>query len=365
MGKLTCIGEIHRFDRPDKIQYHKLFRTILERLSGIKTLVAMTLVSIVTSCSHYNPLNQLDHFPNTSNLQKVQGITITYLGNTTILISDGITNLLVDGFLSRPGLINTYFGRIAPNRAVIRNELALAEITELDAILVTHTHHDHALDAAYISSEMNSKVFGSESYSFIYRGSSKSTDPSLFVEVKRGGLKKQIGEFTVTFYPTQHVGSTLSVQRKIEGNITKRLVTPSHFTKYKAGDVFGLYIEHPQGNIVVATTAGAIEGQLDGANADIVFLGLGLLSKESKEKQELYWNESVLVVNPHTIVPVHWDNFTRKLSKGLKPPPVWIDDIESSIEYIEHQSQKNNIDVRIMGLRDSFKLKNGNLLVPY
>jgi hypothetical protein len=47
-----------------------------------------------------------------------------------------------------------------------------------------------------------------------------------------------------------------------------------------------------------------------------------LLTKESPDKQNFYWRETVDATDPDAIVPVHWDNFTLKLPEDLKPSPM-------------------------------------------
>ena len=41
-------------------------------------------------------------------------VSVTFLGVATLLVSDGETALLTDGFFSRPPKTSVFFGRIAP-----------------------------------------------------------------------------------------------------------------------------------------------------------------------------------------------------------------------------------------------------------
>lgn len=313
----------------------------------------------LASCSSYHPLGQRDLYPAPLIAKAGPGVRATFLGNTTILISDGTTHLLVDGFLSRPGGLKTIFGRIAPEKEVIADELKLAGITKLDAILVGHAHHDHALDAPEVSQQMHhALVMGSSSYAMIHRGAGGMMDADHLIIVPRCGATRKFGKFTVTFAESDHVSSHNILQRVVEAEITKPLKTPAHFSRFNCGGVHVLHIAHPDGNIVVTTTAGARPDQLKGKCADVVFLGVGLLAKESECKQDFYWREAVDAVKPEMVIPVHWDDFSRKLHAGLMPFPRYADNIQAAMEIVKAKAGEQKCEVRVMGLRDSILIRN-------
>lgn len=314
----------------------------------------------LSACSSYNPLGD-------NELRKPIGevppsgpaLKVTYFGNTTLLIQDGHTSLLVDGFLSRPGFLQTFFGKIGPDDV----EINRTGIDRVDAILVGHSHHDHALDATALADKFQTKVIGSESFAQIYRGSHKAGRNSTLVTVPMEGGSFQFGEFTVRFALSNHVSSHYSFQRRIEGPITAPVQMPARSSDFKCGDVFALHISHSQGNIVVTTTAGAKEGQLSGREADVVFLGTGFLSKETPEQQDFYWRETVEATLPDVIVPVHWDNFFRKLSRpgGLKPSAV-IDSPQRAMDLVKRKAEQRR--VRVLDKRESLWISGGKVYCP-
>lgn len=136
---------------------------------------------------------------------------------------------------------------------------------------------------------------------------------------------------------------------------------PAHYSKFKCGDVFALHISHPEGNIAVTTSAGAKPGQLSGCRADVLFVGVGLLSKERPEQQKLYWRETVEATEPDLIVPVHWDNFARKLSKGLKPSAL-IENPRAVMDVVKREAAGRK--VRVMDLRESLWIRKGRVYCP-
>jgi hypothetical protein len=55
-------------------------------------------------------------------------VTITFLGVTTLLISDGETSLMTDGFFTRPPKTRVFFGRISPDPDRIARSLERAGV---------------------------------------------------------------------------------------------------------------------------------------------------------------------------------------------------------------------------------------------
>lgn len=314
-----------------------------------------------SACSNYSPLNDpCLRLKIGEESPAVSGMRITHYGNSTLLIDDGTTFLLVDGFFSRPGPIETLLTRIGPNGGIIHRELQRGGINNVNAVLVGHAHHDHALDATFVADHFRATVAGSRAFEQIHR---KATDGRSPLEViPPEGRMLPFGEFEVTFLRSRHVPAHSIVQRIIKENITSPLSMPAHYTQFGCGDVFALHICHKEhGKVVITTTAGAEDGQMQGQEASIVFLGVGLMTKESEKKQDdRYWRETVEASKAEVIVPVHWDNFARKLDKGLTPFP-----FENSFKLMKLiKGKAANRPVRILDWKESIWLRNGKVSCP-
>jgi hypothetical protein len=351
----------------------------ITNLSAMKHRLLLPLLALALSaCNTYQPLLDKEMYPSPRRAPDGPGVTVTYFGNTTILISDRETTLLVDGFFSRPNFAKVRWGRIEPNEGVIQKQLDLAQMGWVDAVLIGHTHYDHALDAPVVAKKLDAiaakegkhtLTMGSASYAQIHHGAFPNGDAPPLCVVPDDGMAKDFGKFTVTFLRSAHIRPHLPGQKQMEGTIKSPVTLPAKATDYKCDPVFVLHIRHrDEGSIAITTTAGAEENQFKGLTADVVMPAVGLLSKECPCSQHFYWREAVEKLHPKTVIPVHWDNFTRKLDESeevrsnLRAPPLkWLDDTRSGMDFVKRHSKGK--ECWTMGLRDSFLLRRGKVLL--
>src|SRR5664279_1871357 len=84
-------------------------------------------------------------------------LAVTFLGVSTLLLDDGDSAVMTDGFFSRPSLRKVAFGKLAPNPTRIDSALTRLGLNgantgrRLDAVLPVHTHFDHVMDSAAVA----------------------------------------------------------------------------------------------------------------------------------------------------------------------------------------------------------------------
>ena len=244
---------------------------------------------------------------------KAGDLTATWFGVTAVLLSDGTHSIFVDPFFTRPpGFLNLVRNApIAPDEALIRQWLARAGVTKLDAVLVSHSHYDHAMDAAVVARLTGAQLVGSASTANIGRGSGLAETR---LDTIKPGEPLTYGSFKVTFIESRHAGATGGAPT---GDITSPLKPPATYLDYKQGGTFSILIEHAQGTVLHHGSAGFVPGALAGRHADLVFLGVALLPD-----LDTYLANVVDAVGAKRVIPVHWDDFTRPLSEPLLPMPV-------------------------------------------
>ena len=97
-------------------------------------------------------------------------LSAQFFGVSTVSVSDGEHTVMTDGFFSRPDYIRLVLG-VSPNEDRINRALAAGKITSLDALLVAHSHHDHAMDAGVVAKKTGAIVIGTRSAANIAIGS--------------------------------------------------------------------------------------------------------------------------------------------------------------------------------------------------
>lgn len=241
-----------------------------------------------------------------------KGVTLTWLGTAGVFISDGQSGILIDPYVSRFGMAEVFFGRpLEPKKDTIHQWFERLGKTRIRAVIVSHSHFDHSLDAPFFAREAGAPLVGSESTLNIGRGAGLRSDE---LQLVRPGDTIAIGNFTVTFIKSAHGPILGSVP--YPGVIDKPLVPPACAKDYKLGDVFGILIKHSAGTILHHGSAGFIHAMYDGIRADVVLMGVAGGGDCSP-----YLNEVALTVKPKVVIPVHVDNFFKPLEDGMSILP--------------------------------------------
>src|SRR3954454_4972382 len=97
-------------------------------------------------------------------------LTVTWAGVITLLIDDGDSAVMTDGFFSRPSLLEVALRRLTPSAPRIDGCLSQLGVDRLEAVLPVHTHFDHAMDSAVVAERTGARVVGGTSAMQVGRG---------------------------------------------------------------------------------------------------------------------------------------------------------------------------------------------------
>ena len=267
-------------------------------------------------------------------------LRVTFLGVSTLLIDDGETAILTDGFFTRPsGRDVVMLRKIMPDKALIARHLARAGVSKLAAVIVCHSHYDHAMDAPEVAMQTGAVLVGSESTANIGRGWGMPEDRIL---VKRAGDTMRFGKFSVTLLASSHISPGYP-----GGEIMQPLVPPVRAIDYLVGTAYLVLVEHGGKSVLISASAGFVPGALAGKRVDTVFLGVGALGKRDTSYMEAYWREMVATTGARRVIPIHWDNFLLPLDEPLQPSPHLFDDLDATMRFLIAKGAAQNVEVKL------------------
>ena len=122
-------------------------------------------------------------------------LSATWLGVATLLLDDGSSALMTDGFFSRPSLARIAAGKISPSPAQVDGCLARAKVSRLAAVIPVHSHFDHVMDSALVADRTGAQLVGGESTANVGRGYGL---PENRLVIAVPGVPIRLGAFDVT-----------------------------------------------------------------------------------------------------------------------------------------------------------------------
>lgn len=291
--------------------------------------------------------------PGRPNLENYQGhfnvpaaqadapLTVTWAGVTTVLIDDGSSAVMTDGFFSRPNLLEIGLRPLSPSAPRIDGCLARIGVDRLEAVIPVHTHYDHAMDTAVVAERTGAKVVGGRSAVQVGRGQGLPEDRLVAVTP---GEPLPLGAYDVTLIEAEHCPPD-----RFPGVITEPIVPPVKVSAYKCGEAWSTLVHHRPSDrrMMIVGSAGYVRGALTGRRADVVYLGVGQLGLQPESYLVEYWTETVRTVGAHRVVLIHWDDFFRPLHKPLRALPYAGDDLDVSMRVLSRLAAEDDIPLHL------------------
>ncbi|OBH02620.1 MBL fold metallo-hydrolase [Mycobacterium sp. E1747] len=268
-------------------------------------------------------------------------LSATWMGVATLLIDDGSSALLTDGYFSRPSLARVAAGKVAPSPARVDGCLARAKVSALEAVVPVHTHIDHALDSALVADRTGARLVGGRSAANVGRGYGLPEDRVL---IAASGEPITLGAYDVTLVESHHCPPD-----RFPGTIDAPLIPPVKASAYRCGESWSTLVHHrPTGRrLLIQGSAGFVKGALAGHRADAVYLSVGQLGLQPRSYLTDYWTETVRAVRARRVLMIHWDDFFRPLSKPLRALPYAGDDLDSSIRILDELAAQDGVALHL------------------
>jgi len=246
------------------------------------------------------------------------GLEFTYEGRV----------ILIDPYHSRLGKLDVFFKPLRPRTDAISRYLEGLP-GELSAIIVGHTHFDHALDIPVFAKRFDGPVIGSSSLQTLM----DMYDMSGRVTVCQGNERFELpGGAAVTMIPSIH-GLVAFGRVPYPGEINSSGHLPLKAGEYRHGTAFILKLEIGGKIFMHVGSANFIQSELEGHHCDILFMCV-----PGWKKTKGYVPRLLQIVKPKIIVPFHYDDFSSPTSLKKQAPTLPLQDMAGFLKEISHSA---------------------------
>ena len=239
-------------------------------------------------------------------------VRVRWLGTAGFALEFQGTTLLFDPYVTRASLLRCVTSRLVPDAAAIA-----AHTPRADAIIVGHTHFDHALDVPAIAALTGAEVYGSRSAVTLCRASGLPDARLHDVEGSSGAqpVVAAVGPFELRFHPSAH--SRLALGRiPFPGEIADCDHVPLRAEAYRCGAVFAVEIRVAGRVILHLGSAELIEANLRVREPDLLLLcSAGWTSSRDLPERV------ARAITPRAVLLSHWDDFFRSLDTPARALP--------------------------------------------
>jgi L-ascorbate metabolism protein UlaG (beta-lactamase superfamily) len=243
------------------------------------------------------------------------GLTVRWFGAASIVIDDGTTALLIDPFVTRGDYSKL---RLFSKRGVeidtdaVKAFAKLPDVGRTKAILVSHSHYDHVMDVpAFAKHLTKAKIYGSKDAFLVVEGHDNTIDTARLRPIEPG-KPFTVGPFEIEAVVSRHGKPLGGPLNPLADAVVSPLKTPAALKDYGLGDIYAFRISHPSGTIVHIGSAG-VTRETTTAFRQWDDTDLLLLSLVGRGKTASYLSNTVGLLNPGYVVPMHYDDIFDSL----------------------------------------------------
>ncbi len=232
------------------------------------------------------------------------GLELTWLGTSGFRLAYQGHDVLIDPYLTR-----IPFADLARRRCVVpRYDAIAAHVPRASAILIGHTHFDHAMDAPVIAGALGCPVYGSRS---MVQLMGLHGQHALGIEVE-AHRRYQIGPFAVTFVPSVHSRLALGLWTPSDGELTCEHLDELTPQRYRCGQVWGIHVAVAGITLYHQGSCDLLEDEMRHGDVDVLLAGIA-----GRRFTRRYVARLIGRLRPNLIVPHHYDDFFRPLDAPM------------------------------------------------
>jgi L-ascorbate metabolism protein UlaG (beta-lactamase superfamily) len=238
-------------------------------------------------------------------------VRVTWMGTAGLYLSDGATGIYIDPFVSRYGLIKVGLGfSLKLKHQLIKKWISITSGEKAKAVLISHSHYDHVMDAPWFAKPSSAIIVGSESTANVARGAGISEKQ---IKIIKDRDIFTAGKFTATFIKSIH-SPALFGKIPWPGGIEHPLTPPAPAAAYREGGAYAILIKHPKGTFLHYGSPGIKPGIFENISADVLFLSIGGRKDTSSLIEHV-----ITPLHPETVIPIHFDNLFGPVNKKVSP----------------------------------------------
>jgi L-ascorbate metabolism protein UlaG (beta-lactamase superfamily) len=232
-----------------------------------------------------------------------EGLSLQWLGTAGFALAYADTTVLIDPYVTRRDLRASVTARALHADPDLVAELLPAA----DAVLVGHTHFDHAVDVPTIAAS-GATVYGSSSARTLL-GLHGLADRS--VEVVTDAAY-EIGPFTVRFVPSRHSRLLAGLAVPSDGELTCDALDHLGLKAYRCGQVWGIHLDVAGITLYHQGSANLVEDAYRHGPVDVFLCGIA-----GRVYTRDFTARALRLLQPAVVIPHHHDDFFRPLGQPM------------------------------------------------
>ncbi|MFL6515901.1 MAG: MBL fold metallo-hydrolase [Chthoniobacterales bacterium] len=233
---------------------------------------------------------------------------MTYLGTNGYQLENSGHSILIDPYFSRISLARIGFRLpIQPDKSRIERGMSRLN-RDVDAILVTHAHFDHLLDAPVLMRETGAKLVGSTTA--VALANRAGGDRAKCAPVKPGDVLS-IGRWRIAVLPAAH--DRLPLAGVPFNGALRKSGPPVRASDWVCGEPLS-YLITIEGHRIFIDSGGTPEAlpSINTGPVDLAILGVALTDSRQR------FAAAVRRLRPRFVLPSHQDDFFEPLDRGFK-----------------------------------------------
>lgn len=254
-----------------------------------------------------------------------------WTGVAGIYVTDGKNGIYFDPVFHRPSILDVLFNKplVIDEKKVEFYLNKMGKNIPVNAVFVSHSHHDHASDVGAVAKMKGSVVHGTITTKYL----AKAFDVSDWkIKLIKHGDKYKFGDFEVEVVQSKH-GKIMGLVEFQYGELERPTKRPIPIRDFRMGDAFSYLLTYKKKKYLLqqgSRFTHQLKERIKGEEFEVVFQGLGN-RRSTKDLMENIWD----LAKVKTIFPLHHDNFFAPLRDDLKVEYLF------NIDFDEFKEQMN------------------------